>query len=153
MGQGVGGALRELLQRLGRQHMLVGTWAAPEWAIRFYRRHCFELVAPGRTGALLKAYWTIPDRQIATSVVLAKPPFAEDQVRGPTAATATGKWAQCSAREVTGIRSARFRAHPRAASGAADAEPLGGALRARCGSPRVVYRRAMADPATAGRPG
>jgi GNAT superfamily N-acetyltransferase len=77
-GHGVGGALLEHLQRLGRQRMLVGTWAAAEWAIRFYRRHGFQLVAPERTAALLKAYWTIPDRQIATSVVLANPPFAED---------------------------------------------------------------------------
>ena len=77
-GHGVGAALLEHLQRLGRQRMLVGTWAAAEWAIRFYRRHGFQLVAPERTATLLKAYWTIPDRQIATSVVLASPPFATD---------------------------------------------------------------------------
>ena len=77
-GHGVGGALLEHLQRIARQRMLVGTWAAAEWAIRFYRRHGFQLVAPARTAALLKAYWTIPDRQIATSVVLANPPFAEN---------------------------------------------------------------------------
>jgi hypothetical protein len=41
--------------------MLVGTWATAEWAIRFYRRHGFQLVAPERTATLLKAYWTIPD--------------------------------------------------------------------------------------------
>jgi hypothetical protein len=58
--------------------MLVGTWAAAEWAIRFYRRHGFNLVAPEQTAALLNAYWTIPDRQIETSVVLANPPFTED---------------------------------------------------------------------------
>jgi GNAT superfamily N-acetyltransferase len=77
-GHGVGGALLEHLQRLCTQRMLVGTWAAAEWAIRFYRRHGFQLVAPERTASLLKAYWTIPDRQIATSVVLANPPFTED---------------------------------------------------------------------------
>ena len=77
-GHGVGSALLEHLQRLSRQRMLVGTWAAAEWAIRFYRHHGFQLVAPERTATLLKAYWTIPDRQIATSVVLANPPFAED---------------------------------------------------------------------------
>ena len=77
-GHGVGGALLEHLQRFGTERMLVGTWAAAEWAIRFYRRHGFQLVAPERTASLLKAYWTIPDRQIATSVVLANPPFAED---------------------------------------------------------------------------
>ncbi len=54
--------------------MLVGTWAAAEWAIRFYERHGFELVAPERTAPLLRAYWTISERQIETSVVLAKPP-------------------------------------------------------------------------------
>jgi len=77
-GRGVGAALLEHLQGLSRQRMLVGTWAAAEWAIRFYRRHGFQLVAPESTATLLKTYWTIPDRQIATSVVLANPPFAED---------------------------------------------------------------------------
>jgi GNAT superfamily N-acetyltransferase len=77
-GHGVGGALLEHLQGHSTQRMLVGTWAAAEWAVRFYRRHGFQLVAPERTATLLKAYWTIPDRQIATSVVLANPPFAED---------------------------------------------------------------------------
>jgi GNAT superfamily N-acetyltransferase len=77
-GHGVGSALLEHLQLLGTQRMLVGTWAAAEWAIRFYRRHGFNLVAPEQTAALLNAYWTIPDRQIETSVVLANPPFTED---------------------------------------------------------------------------
>ena len=77
-GHGVGSALLGHLQGLSTQRMLVGTWAAAEWAIRFYRRHGFQLVAPERTATLLKAYWTIPDRQIATSLVLANPPFAED---------------------------------------------------------------------------
>ena len=73
--RGVGGALLEHLQRLRTQRMLVGTWAAAEWAISFYRCHGFELVSPERTAALLNAYWTIPDRQIETSVVLANPPI------------------------------------------------------------------------------
>jgi hypothetical protein len=51
--------------------MLVGTWAAASWAIRFYRGHGFELVKPERTAALLRRYWTISERQIETSVVLA----------------------------------------------------------------------------------
>ena len=50
--------------------MLVGTWAAAEWAIRFYERHGFALVAPERVPELLRAYWDIPERQIETSVVL-----------------------------------------------------------------------------------
>ncbi len=74
---GVGAALLEHLQRVSAQRMLVGTWAAAEWAIRFYRRHGFELVASERMTALLEAYWTIPGHQIESSVVLAGPPLAE----------------------------------------------------------------------------
>jgi GNAT superfamily N-acetyltransferase len=67
---GVGGALLEHLRSLSPRRMLVGTWAAAEWAIAFYQRHSFELVSPERKVALLKTYWTVPDRQIQTSVVL-----------------------------------------------------------------------------------
>jgi GNAT superfamily N-acetyltransferase len=74
-GGGVGGALVEHLRPLGRGRMLVGTWAAAEWAIRFYARHGFALVPERDTAALLRRYWRIPDRQIATSVVLARPPY------------------------------------------------------------------------------
>ena len=59
------------------RRMLVGTWAAAEWAIRFYERNGFELVSPERKTALLRTYWNIPDRQIETSVVLANPPLDE----------------------------------------------------------------------------
>jgi GNAT superfamily N-acetyltransferase len=69
--QGVGSALLQHLHGLSSQRMLVGTWAAAEWAIRFYRRHGFELVSPERKTALLQTYWTVPDRQVETSVVLA----------------------------------------------------------------------------------
>src|SRR3954464_6032136 len=62
--RGVGGALLEHLIREATRPILVGTWAAAEWAIRFYRRHGFEVVARDRTAALLRTYWTIPDRQI-----------------------------------------------------------------------------------------
>jgi hypothetical protein len=55
--------------------MLVGTWAAATWAIAFYERHGFAHAGPERTAELLRAYWTIPERQIATSVVLARPPL------------------------------------------------------------------------------
>ena len=48
--------------------------SAATWAIRFYERHGFALVSPQRKAALLKSYWTIPERQIETSVVLANPP-------------------------------------------------------------------------------
>ena len=76
--RGVGGALIEHLRRQTTRRMLVGTWAAADWAIAFYRRHGFELVTPARKTALLKTYWTVPERQIETSVVLANPPFEAD---------------------------------------------------------------------------
>jgi GNAT superfamily N-acetyltransferase len=72
-GRGIGGELLErLVPSTGRQ-VLVGTWAAAEWAIRFYCRHGFQQVSAERKSALLRTYWTIPDRQIETSVVLARP--------------------------------------------------------------------------------
>jgi GNAT superfamily N-acetyltransferase len=73
--RGVGGALLGRLRALSTRRMLVGTWAAADWAIDFYRHHGFELVTRERTPTLLKTYWAIPDRQIETSVVLANPPL------------------------------------------------------------------------------
>jgi GNAT superfamily N-acetyltransferase len=68
---GVGGALLQHLAGSTDRRILVGTWSAAEWAIRFYRRHGFEVLSPERSAELLKAYWNIPERQIETSVVLA----------------------------------------------------------------------------------
>jgi GNAT superfamily N-acetyltransferase len=75
--RGIGGALLGHLRQLSPRRILVGTWAAADWAIRFYRRHGFELVAPARKSVLLKTYWNVPDRQIEVSVVLEKPPVDE----------------------------------------------------------------------------
>ena len=75
--RGVGRALLEHLRRLSAQPMLVGTWAAADWAIGFYRRHGFEPVSPELKTTLLETYWRIPARQIETSVVLANPPLDE----------------------------------------------------------------------------
>lgn len=74
---GVGAVLIEHLRLESARRMLVGTWAAAHWAVNFYRRHGFDLVSSDRTPALLKTYWSIPDRQIETSVVLANPPLIE----------------------------------------------------------------------------
>jgi GNAT superfamily N-acetyltransferase len=72
---GVGAELIEHLRQRSTRRILVGTWAAATWAVRFYERHGFVLVAPERAAALLRTYWTIPERQIDTSVVLASPPL------------------------------------------------------------------------------
>jgi hypothetical protein len=50
--------------------LLVGTWADAVWAVRFYERHGFRLVTPAEKDRLLRRYWSIPERQVATSVVL-----------------------------------------------------------------------------------
>ena len=72
-GRGIGGALLAALEARGSGRLLVGTWAAASWAIRFYERHGFVPVDDPAT--LLRRYWSIPERQIETSVVLAKPPL------------------------------------------------------------------------------
>jgi GNAT superfamily N-acetyltransferase len=70
-GRGVGGALlSHLLAGRGARPLLVGTWAAAVWAIRFYERHGFEAVSVARKTELLREYWSIPERQVETSVVL-----------------------------------------------------------------------------------
>ncbi len=75
--RGVGAALLAHLRGQSERRMLVGTWADAEWAVRFYRRNGFEQVSPGLRTELLRRYWSIPERQVETSVVLADPPFVE----------------------------------------------------------------------------
>ena len=72
-GRGIGGALLEHLTRSAGRRMLVGTWAAAEWAIAFYSRHGFKPLSAERSADLLRTYWNIPQRQIETSVVLEGP--------------------------------------------------------------------------------
>lgn len=69
-GRGIGGALLAFLTGQASGPLLVGTWAAAEWAIRFYQRHGFRLVPPAEIDRLLSTYWNIPPRQKETSVVL-----------------------------------------------------------------------------------
>jgi GNAT superfamily N-acetyltransferase len=69
--RGIGALLLAHLRNLTDRPILIGTWADASWAIRFYQRHGFRLVSPDEKARLLKRYWTIPDRQIETSVVLA----------------------------------------------------------------------------------
>jgi GNAT superfamily N-acetyltransferase len=69
--KGVGRSLLRHVRGLADKPVLVGTWAAAEWAITFYRRNGFELVSDAQKNVLLRRYWSIPERQIETSVVLA----------------------------------------------------------------------------------
>ena len=69
-GRGIGSALMDALVARATRPLLVGTWAAAQWAIRFYERHGFRLVGPEEKDRLLDTYWSIPARQRETSVVL-----------------------------------------------------------------------------------
>jgi GNAT superfamily N-acetyltransferase len=74
---GVGALLIQHLLRQSSRQMLVGTWSTASWAIAFYQRNGFVLCSRERTVKLLRDYWSIPDRQIETSVVLAYPAVRE----------------------------------------------------------------------------
>jgi N-acetylglutamate synthase-like GNAT family acetyltransferase len=74
---GLGTKLLRHAESLVDKPILIGTWAAASWAIDFYRRNGFTLVAGGDKDRLLKTYWTIPERQIETSVVLADQRWVE----------------------------------------------------------------------------
>ena len=69
-GSGFGGALLEFLKQKTDRRLLVGTWKAATWAVRFYERRGFRLLSDEEKVRLLKRYWTVPDRQIDESVVL-----------------------------------------------------------------------------------
>ena len=77
--QGLGALLLSHLRNIANHPVLIGTWVDAVWAIRFYERHGFQIVAPGEKRMLLKKYWTVPERQIETSVVLADPKWREGQ--------------------------------------------------------------------------
>jgi N-acetylglutamate synthase-like GNAT family acetyltransferase len=76
---GVGTKLLRHVEGLVEKPILIGTWAAAAWAIDFYRRNGFSVVADERKDQLLRTYWSIPARQIETSVVLADRRWAEGQ--------------------------------------------------------------------------
>ena len=68
--KGIGGKLLSHLAELTTKPILIGTWADATWAIDFYKKHGFNLVSHEEKEFLLRKYWTIPIRQIETSVVL-----------------------------------------------------------------------------------
>jgi GNAT superfamily N-acetyltransferase len=69
--RGIGGILLSFLRQQTSRPILIGTWADAYWAVRFYEKHGFRLVSRDEKDRLLKKYWSVPDRQIETSVVLA----------------------------------------------------------------------------------
>lgn len=71
-GCGIGTRLLKHLEGLVTKPILIGTWRAATWAIRFYERNGYVAQSREETDRLLRRYWRIPERQIVTSVVLAK---------------------------------------------------------------------------------
>ena len=69
-GRGIGTALLTSLQQETDRPVLIGTWKAATWAIKFYEGRGFRLVDPIEKDKLLQRYWTVPPRQTAESVVL-----------------------------------------------------------------------------------
>ncbi len=70
--QDIGGKLLSYLRAQAARPLLIGTWADAVWAVRFYEKHGFRLVSTEEKDRLLNKYWSIPRRQIETSVVLAE---------------------------------------------------------------------------------
>ena len=79
--KGIGAKLLGALRVQTSRPMLMGTWAAASWAVRFYERHGFRLVTPDEKNVLLKKYWNISDRQIQTSVVLADQKWFDSRLK------------------------------------------------------------------------
>ncbi|HET6931975.1 MAG TPA: GNAT family N-acetyltransferase [Candidatus Acidoferrum sp.] len=80
--QGIGARLLAHLRELATGPVLIGTWADAIWAIRFYEKHGFQIVSAVEKDQLLKTYWSIPDRQVETSVVLADATWRNLNPRG-----------------------------------------------------------------------
>jgi GNAT superfamily N-acetyltransferase len=72
-GRGIGARLLAHLRAQTTRPLMIGTWADAAWAIRFYEKHGFERTSAEQKAALLRRYWSVPERQIETSVVLAEP--------------------------------------------------------------------------------
>nr|WP_321356318.1 GNAT family N-acetyltransferase [uncultured Draconibacterium sp.] len=69
--KGIGGKLLKHLRDITQTPVLIGTWADASWAIRFYKKNGFRQVNEEEKNKLLKTYWSIPERQVETSIVLA----------------------------------------------------------------------------------
>ena len=69
--RGIGRKLLVHLRTQTDRPILIGTWADAVWAVRFYEKHGFRMVSPEEKNRVLTKYWSIPERQVETSVVLA----------------------------------------------------------------------------------
>lgn len=70
-GKGVGTQLLKHLEQLTDKAILIGTWLDATWAVSFYEKHGYRQLTRDETDHLLHTYWSLPERQVETSVVLA----------------------------------------------------------------------------------
>lgn len=68
---GVGSALLRSLTEHAPRPVMLGTWKAARWAVRFYEKHGFTLIEGADKDRLLQTYWDIPQRQVVESVIMA----------------------------------------------------------------------------------
>jgi N-acetylglutamate synthase-like GNAT family acetyltransferase len=68
---GIGTGLLKYLESKTDKPVLIGTWTDAVWAISFYEKNGYCLLPREEKNRLLRTYWTIPERQVETSVVLA----------------------------------------------------------------------------------
>ena len=79
--QSIGGKLLSFLREQTTRPVLVGTWADAVWAVRFYEKYGFQLVSSEEKDRLLRRYWSISERQIETSIVLADQKWFDSRQR------------------------------------------------------------------------
>jgi N-acetylglutamate synthase-like GNAT family acetyltransferase len=77
--QGIGSELLGHIEKLARKPILLGTWVDAAWAIAFYEKNGYRRLSRQETARLLRKYWSIPERQIETSVVLANAAWKSDR--------------------------------------------------------------------------
>lgn len=82
--RGIGKKLLQYLESMTEKPILIGTWAAASWAVSFYQKNGYSLVSEEEKDRLLRKYWSIPERQVETSVVLANPAWYRTQSDGST---------------------------------------------------------------------
>ncbi len=71
--KGIGEKLLKNLEATTTKPILIGTWEAAAWAVKFYQRNGYRLLSRPEIERLLRKFWSIPERQVETSVVLAHP--------------------------------------------------------------------------------
>ncbi len=70
-GKAIGTELLKRLEAETDKPILLGTWTAAHWAVSFYEKNGYRMVSEEEKNRLLRRFWSIPERQVETSVVLA----------------------------------------------------------------------------------